>query len=375
VPSGSVLQPRKCAYGLTDAPRRRYASVLHLMTDVQLTRAPFDNGVFTQHSRGTLVFVVAVHVDGFLFGGTTEAVQRFESSLRGAFAARPIRSGALTFTGVRVSTVADDVAGGISIAADQEPYVDSLKTIDITPKPAATPDARLPATELTLYRRDTMALLLVMGQTMPYLACAASTLGRRFTRAAVHDLTAANRVVKAAKAARPLPLFFRSLRGDLRLHLFVYASSVKLGVPTAHTGVAVFASPATGARGFLSPDTQLTLLAYASHRQRRVTHFSFAAEVYTILKEVLMALELASTQAHVFAGDAHALAFIDVDTEDLSLYNTLDAAGSVQPKEVEAAVQELRHFSHGDTLATVTWLRARGKVADEMTKACRNKPL
>ena len=38
-------------------------------------------------------------------------------------------------------------------------------------------------------------------------------------------------------------------------------------------------------------------------------------------------------------------------------------------------MQELRHFSHGGTLATVTWLRARGKLADEMTKACRNTPL
>jgi len=207
VSTGSVLQLRKCVYGLTDAPRRWYDSVLHLMTDLQLKRAPVDNGVFTQHSRGTLVFVVAVHVDDFLFGGTTEAVQRFESALRGAFAAGPTRSGALTFTGVRASTVADDVTGGISIAADQEPYVDSIESIDITPEPAATPDARLTAAELTIYRRDTVALLWATGQTMPYLACAASTLGRLFTRAAVHDLTAANRVVKAAKAARPLPLF------------------------------------------------------------------------------------------------------------------------------------------------------------------------
>ena len=81
----------------------------------------------------------------------------------------------------------------------------------------------------------------------------------------------------------------------------------------------MFASPATGAPGFLSPDAQLTLLAYASHRQRRVTPSSFAAEVYALLEGVRMALELASTQAHVFTGDAHALAAIDVYTDNLSL--------------------------------------------------------
>ena len=237
VPLGSVWQLRKCAYGLTDAPRRWYDGVLLLLTALQLKRAPLDHGVFTQHRRGALVFVVAVHVEDFLFGCTTAAVQRFSSALRGAFAAGPTRSGALTFTGVRVRTVADDVTGGLSIAADQEPYVDSIESIVLSPQRAATPDARLTAAELTLYRRATGALLWATGQTMPYLACAASTLGRRFTRAAVHHFTTANRVIKAAKAARPLPFVFRALRGDIRLRLFVDAFSVKLGVPTAHTSL------------------------------------------------------------------------------------------------------------------------------------------
>jgi len=42
---------------------------------------------------------------------------------------------------------------------------------------------------------------------------------------------------------------------------------------------------------------------------------------------------------------------------------------------VGAAVQELRNFYHGGTLATVTWLRARGQLVDALTKAGRNTPL
>ena len=38
-------------------------------------------------------------------------------------------------------------------------------------------------------------------------------------------------------------------------------------------------------------------------------------------------------------------------------------------------MQELRDFHHGGTLATVTWLRARGQLADALTKAGRNTPL
>lgn len=52
-----------------------------------------------------------------------------------------------------------------------------------------------------------------------------------------------------------------------------------------------------------------------------------------------------------------------------------DADGVVQPKEVGAAVQELREFYHGGSISTITWLRAHGQLADALTKAGRDTPL
>lgn len=375
VPAGIVWQLRKCAYGLTDAPRRWYESVLKLMTVLGLVRSTLDHGLFTRHKDGQLLLVVAVHVDDFLFGGTAQAVQDFEAAVRKAFATGPTKSGSFNFTGVRVKTDLDEDTGRIAIRADQEPYVDSIDTIDIRPERKTEPGARLEPEELTLYRRATGALLWATGQTMPYLSCAATTLARRFGHAVVRDLTVANRVVRAAKAARPIPLLFMPMRGQQRLRLFVDASSVKAGVPTAHTGFAIFATSGTVAAGPMPPDAPMTLLLYTSHRQRRVTHSSFAAEVYALLEGVRAALELAAIHAHIHEGDEYRLAPIDAYTDNLSLYNTLDADGVVQPKEVGAAVQELREFYHGGSIASITWLRAHGQLADALTKAGRDTPL
>ncbi|OSX78708.1 hypothetical protein BU14_0103s0051 [Porphyra umbilicalis] len=375
VPAGMVWRLRKCAYGLTDAPRRWYDSVLALMVELTLQRSTLDHGLFTAHADGVLQLVVAVHVDDFLFGGTPPATARFETALRRAFDTGPTKSGDFTFTGVRVRTSVDEDTGALSMRADQEQYVDSIECIDIHPMRKATPDARLVPEELTAYRRATGALLWATGQTMPYLACAATTLARRFGSAVVRDLTVANRVVAAAKAARPLPLVFPAVRGPQRLRLFVDASSVKTGIPTAHTGYAVFSTSEDVPAGPMLPDAVLSLLLYVSHRQRRVTHSSFAAEVYALLEGVRAALELAAIHAHIHTGDEFNLPPIDAYTDNLSLYNTLDADGVVQPKEVGAAVQELREFYHGGTLATVTWLRARGQLADALTKAGRDTPL
>lgn len=47
----------------------------------------------------------------------------------------------------------------------------------------------------------------------------------------------------------------------------------------------------------------------------------------------------------------------------------------VQPKEVAAALQELREFYHGENMASVTQLRTSGQLADDLKKSWRDTPL
>lgn len=185
----------------------------------------------------------------------------------------------------------------------------------------------------------------------------------------------ANRVIAAAKAARPLSFVYSPLRGQLRLRLFVDASSVKTGVTTGHTGFDLCASPASVPAGRMPANATLVLLQYGSHSQGRVTHSSFAAEVYAMLEGLRSAKEKAFIHALVPYGEEYAQAPVDVYTDKLSYYSTLDADGVVQPKEVGAAVQELRAIYHDGTIGTVTWLRAHGQLADALTKPGRATPL
>lgn len=109
----------------------------------------------------------------------------------------------------------------------------------------------------------------------------------------VHDLIAANRVIKAAQAARQMPLRYTHLQAQRRQRLFVYASSAKDGVPAAHTGFAIFSAPVSVPRGRMFADSPLVLLQNGSLRQRKVTHSSFAVELYAMLKGIRAAKELA----------------------------------------------------------------------------------
>lgn len=112
-----------------------------------------------------------------------------------------------------------------------------------------------------------------------------------------------------------MPLMYKRLQGQHRLRLFVDASSVKEGVPTAHTGFAIFSAPGSVPRGRMPADSPLVLLQYGSHRQRKVTHFSFAAEVYAMLDGLRAAKELAVVHALVNHGNEYKQAPIDVYTD------------------------------------------------------------
>lgn len=122
-------------------------------------------------------------------------------------------------------------------------------------------------------------------------------------------------------------------------------------------------------------DSLLVLLQYGCHRQRKFTHSSFEAEEFAMLEGVRTAKELAAIHALVSFGNKYRQAPVDVYTDNVCLYNKLDAVGVVQPKEVGAAVQKLRELYHGGTMSTVTRLGAHDLLADALTQPGRNTAL
>jgi len=60
IPTGVVWRLRKCAYGLTDAPRRWYEAVILLMIDLGYARVEPDHGLFVLVLDGTLEFTAAI---------------------------------------------------------------------------------------------------------------------------------------------------------------------------------------------------------------------------------------------------------------------------------------------------------------------------
>lgn len=191
----------------------------------------------------------------------------------------------------------------------------------------------------------------------------------------VHDLVTVNRVIKAAKAAAGLPLPFSPVRPPYRLVLFTDASSITLASATTQTGFLVFLAHEDSERGALSADTGLVLLAWGAHRQRRVTHSSFAAEAYALLDCMRAAIEVACLLSLILDGVEGGMRPIDAVVDSLSLFNTLSSTSLVRPKEVNAGVEALRVMYAAGHMASVSWTPADGQLADCFTKASSSASL
>lgn len=339
-----------------------------MMDRLGYERVETDHGLFLLVRDGSFVFGLTVHVDDFLYGRTGAEVDLFDKELQESFSVGAIAIGNLTFTGLRMQCSEDSSSGQLPARVDQDHYLDFIEEIVLPPAREAMKEAAVTTLELTLYRRAVGALLWASGQTQPFMACTSSLLARRFHQAVVHDLFGVNRVIRVAKDAHVMPLRVQPVGTPHRLVVFTDASAISNASATAQMGYLIFLAKDTGTRGALTADTELALLAWGSHRQRRVTHSSFAAETYALLDGMRAAIEVACVLAHITHGVDTTLLPIDVFIDCQSLYNTMSATGVVSPKEVNAGVAALRGIYSGGTMSSLTWVPAAGQLEDCLTK-------
>lgn len=158
------------------------------------------------------------------------------------------------------------------------------------------------------------------------------------------------------------------------LYLFTESSAVSLKSTAAQTGFFLFLGAAAGilaTSGSLAAGADAfdaDLVAWGFHRQRRVTHSSYAAEVFVLLQALLVALDAADVGSLLFDGAAGNGLSMHTFVDSRVLYDSLSTTSALGSKKVRAAVAELLEHYRLGTLASVAWLPAAYQLADKLTK-------
>lgn len=122
-----------------------------------------------------------------------------------------------------------------------------------------------------------------------------------------------------------MSLQFLPASSSRHLVLFTNSSAVTLRAPVSQARFALFlTSVAEGAGGrVLDGLGRSTLVGWGSHRQRRVTHSSFAAEALALLHGLQAALVLASDAGALLGGQDQAPLPVHVVRDFIGVYDGL----------------------------------------------------
>ena len=106
---------RKCTYGLSDAGRHWYIKVVTELKSLGATQPSLDQALFVWYNTvGDCDGIMAIHVDDFIYGGTSSFINNTVSHLRTLFKLGLEESGGMKYLGISIS----QHATGIQLSTD-----------------------------------------------------------------------------------------------------------------------------------------------------------------------------------------------------------------------------------------------------------------
>ena len=100
-PPGKIWKLNQCLYGLNDAARQFYESVVEVLNECGCRQSQSDPALFYLHLNGNLVGMIANHIDDFLHCGEPLFDQLVMNKVRKRFLAGKFRGMPFSLCGIQ----------------------------------------------------------------------------------------------------------------------------------------------------------------------------------------------------------------------------------------------------------------------------------
>ena len=178
---------KKVVYGLSDASRVWYLRVLEELTKLGVTVSKYDKALFIWKFEDSVQGIILVHVDDFLWSGTSKFQTQVIKPLKDIFTISKESDCSFKYVGINI----EQKISFLSI--NQNKYINSIKAIEINN--AAQTDRKADKLEKRNYRALVGQLNWSCGVSRPDMAFSACQLSTQQASPKVEDLMKANRVV------------------------------------------------------------------------------------------------------------------------------------------------------------------------------------
>lgn len=342
----------KCVYGLSDASRKWYTSVVKELLNCGCIQSKYDMALFYWYSSGNGAFsgILIMHVDDFLWAGDPKFELNIINKLRSVFEIGCENEGNFRYLGLEIEHKEGD------ISVHQETYARTLSYIVIVEARAARKHDPVNQEEEDKLREVIGQLTWLSDRSRPDLSFGVLELSLRLKHACVEDLLTANKLIKRAKdPTRMLHIKFPRMSQNLSIHVYSDASYANLS------------------DGFSSAEGYLILLnddkgnscpvGWTAKKIRRVVKSTIAAESLALVDAVDEGQFIASLVQEMTDNVVPVICYID----NKSLFENLQSTKAVAEKRLRVDIAALKQMVQRREI-TIKWVSSENQLADGLTK-------
>lgn len=345
---------RRCLYGLNDAARQFYQSVVEVLTELGCINSLLDPSLFYKYDKsGVLEGILVSHIDDFLHAGSETFDSDVMAKLRQRFVAGRLSCKQFSYVGFQISQ------NNEGIMLEQNNYVQNIPHGDLTMQRVAQKQAELNCSEYTELRQIVGKLNWVVHGSRPDISYDVVDLSTKFQKARVEDLVQASRVILKTKQSKS-QIFFRKLGaiGSWQITVYTDAALANLSDGVGSTGAFVI---------LLVSGDSCCPISWGCKKIRRVVKSSLAAETLSLLSGVEESMYLRSIIGEVMNIDHQALPITAI-VDCKSLVEAVNTTKMVEDKRLRIDLASIKECLDRGLLSSVRWCPGTRQLADCMTK-------
>ena len=349
---GIIWKLKRCIYGLSDAPRAWYERVEQELCALRAKKSLYDDAVFIWHQNNTLIGLVVIHVDDFVYCGTSEWNSNVMGAIQKVFKISARHRGTFKYIGLNIQQTND----GIHI--DQQPYVESVKCIPLSADRMKMKDSALTSIEKSQLRSLTGQLLWATSQTRPDVAFDACVAGNYGKDASIKSILLANKCVKKLQAEK-VKIRFVGLKDIKNITVIAYADASHANLPSGASqgGMIVFLE----CNGMVAP------VMWQSKKTSRVPKSPFAAETMMQAEAADTGALIARMAEEIFALPAASVK-VECRTDSKSLIDHLVTSHIISDSRLRVDIARLKEMVEVNEIE-MRWVPDGEQLAHPLTKA------
>ena len=351
---GIIWQLNKVAYGLGDASRNWYMSVKDELLKLGMKQSNLDNALFRWYNQGKLEGIFIMHVDDFLFSGTTNFEENVIDKISKKYKVGKRQADNFKYVGITVSKTEK------GIIIDQDHYAENLEEIHI-------PMHRKGDKQSPLTKEEQECMLSVAGQlnwlatqTRPDLSFETLELNMAKKKPKIENLKKANKAIKKAKTKSHI--LYSRLGSQEDLQITVYSDAAWGNLPDG-------TSSGQGHIIFLSYNENCCPISWTSNKIKRKVSSSLSAETLALHDALDEGLYLQAILTETLCDNNEQKIKITAKTDNKSLVDNLISTKQVSEKRLRINIAEIKRMQEQQEIEEIKWIQSKYQLADILTKS------